>query len=127
MLEKYPFVTEIIEKPEKESGGRGSEVLPILSRTSRDEGVIKLYGSKKTRAEEIQEEIRAALEGARLADVPEGMRNLQHLASLIYETSKKDNVVVQGLVHSHVRMLYTHGFLEKIVARRARRGTVHFA
>jgi hypothetical protein len=122
MLEKYPFVTEIIEKPEKESGGRGSEVLPILSRTSRDEGTIKLYGSRKTDPEDIGKEIRETLDGSSPAHGPEGMRNLQHLASLIYQTSKKDNVVVQGLVHSHVRMLYTRSFLENIVARRARRG-----
>ncbi|NUQ61383.1 MAG: hypothetical protein HUU20_02775 [Pirellulales bacterium] len=122
MLEKYPFVTEIIEKPEKESGGRGSEVLPILSRTSRDQGEIKLYGSKKARREEIEKETLAALEGRLPVDPPEGMRNLQRLASVIYETSKKDNVVVQGLVHCHVRMLHRHDFLEHIVARRARRG-----
>ena len=122
MLEKYPFVTEIIEKPEKESGGRGSEVLPILSRTSRDQGVIKLYGSKKATAEEIQDEIREALEGRLRADAPEGLCNLLHLAGLIYETSKKENVVVQGLVRSHVRLLYTRAFLENIVATRARRG-----
>jgi len=122
MLEKYPFVTEIIEKPEKESGGRGSEVLPILSRTSRDQGVLKFYGSQKATAEQIQKEIRAALDGSPPADASEGMLNLHRLASLIYATSKKDNVVVQGLVHSHIRMLYTHRFLENIVSRRARRG-----
>jgi len=122
MLEKYPLVTEVIEKPEKESGGRGSEVLPVLSRTGREAGVAKLYGSTKARAEDIRQEILAALEGKRPADATEGMRNLQHLANVIYETSKKDNVVVQGLVHSHIRMLYTHGFLENVVVRRARRG-----
>ena len=83
LSEKYDT---LIVKPEKESGGRNVEILPV-----RREGQV--------------------IES-----------NLTELANLVYDLSKSDNVVVQEVLKSYVRRLYTRSFLEDLVDRFIRIG-----
>ncbi len=76
----------LIVKPEKESGGRKSLILPV-----RD--------------------------GARLIG-----GNIELLADLVSEISENDNAVVQEVLPSRVRQLYSAGFLDSLVDRFARLG-----
>jgi len=83
LAQKYP---NLIVKPEKESGGRKAEILPVK-------------------------------EGEKL--LPE---NIKRLRDLVYEISQTDNVVIQEVLESYVRRLYTREFLEEMVERFARIG-----
>jgi len=76
----------VIVKPEKESGGRKSLILPVR------------------KGNEYLEE------------------NIDQLAELVYEISKTDNVVIQQVLDSRVRQLYSREFLENMVERFARLG-----
>jgi len=83
LAKKYP---NLIVKPEKESGGRKAEILPV-----KEDGKL-LY------------------------------KNIKHLRDLVYEISQTDNVVIQEVLESYVRRLYTREFLENMVDRFARIG-----
>ena len=48
--------------------------------------------------------------------------NIQELAELTYDICKTDNAVIQRVLRSHVRQLYTREFLEDMVDRFARIG-----
>jgi len=76
----------LIVKPEKESGGRKSLILPV-----------------KENGKYIEE-------------------NIDKLVELTFEISKTDNVVIQQVLESRVRQLYSKEFLEKLVERFARIG-----
>lgn len=114
-LKQYPQVTEVIEKPEKESGGRGAELLPIVSRRARRTGALQFVGSSRKIDEDMAD--------TGMKDVPEGMRNLERMVDAIYEVSLTDRVIVQGVIPSVVRTLFTHQFLEEVQADRAAKGT----
>jgi len=49
-------------------------------------------------------------------------KNIDHLRDLVYEISQTDNVVIQQVLESYVRRLYTREFLEGMVDRFARIG-----
>ena len=76
----------LIVKPEKESGGRKSLILPV-----REDN--KLLNE-----------------------------NIDNLADLTFEISKTDNAVIQNVLESRVRQLYTRDFLDSLVERFARIG-----
>jgi len=76
----------VIVKPEKESGGRKSLILPVRE------------GNKY-----INE-------------------NIDQLAELAYEISKNDNAVIQQVLKSRVRQLYSEKFLNNTVERFAKIG-----
>lgn len=76
----------LIVKPEKESGGRKSLMLPV-----RDKGRL--------------------ISG-----------NIDSLAGLAYEISQNDNAVIQEVLPSRVRQLYSEEFLDSLVERFARIG-----
>ncbi|MDP6776587.1 MAG: hypothetical protein QGI83_07475, partial [Candidatus Latescibacteria bacterium] len=48
--------------------------------------------------------------------------NIEELADLVYDICKTDNAVIQRVLKSHVRQLYTREFLEDMVDRFARIG-----
>lgn len=48
--------------------------------------------------------------------------NIEQLSEQVYEISKTDNVVIQQVIESRVRQLYSKEFLEKLVERFARIG-----
>ncbi len=48
--------------------------------------------------------------------------NIEELTDLIYDISKTDNAVIQSVIPSRVRQLFTRGFLEHMVDRFARIG-----
>ncbi|MFH1904756.1 MAG: hypothetical protein ABIK53_04430 [bacterium] len=72
----------LIVKAEKESGGRGSKILPVRNK----EGGLNL-------------------------------ENIKKLADLTYDLSKTDNVVIQEVIPSKVRKIYSQDSLEKIKER----------
>ena len=76
----------LIVKPEKESGGRKSLILPV-----------------KENGKYLKE-------------------NIEQLVELVYEVSKTDNVVIQQVLESRVRQLYSKEFLENLVERFAKIG-----
>ncbi len=76
----------LIVKPEKESGGRKSLILPV-----RDKG--RLVGG-----------------------------NIKALADLVREISENDNAVIQEVLPSRVRQLFSAKFLDSLVDRFARVG-----
>jgi len=110
-MEKYPTITELIEKPEKESGGRRAELVSILSRRASRRGDMQFVGSEERLDDdlEIKEE----------DQMPEGLKNLNAMAKYIYDVSLSDNVVVQGVIHSFVKRLFTRKFLEGFVKDKA--------
>jgi hypothetical protein len=76
----------LIVKPEKESGGRKSLILPVR-------GAGRWLGG-----------------------------NIDSLADLVYEISENDNAVIQEVLPSRVRQLYSAEFLDSLVERFARIG-----
>ena len=76
----------VIVKPEKESGGRKSLILPVRERGRLISG------------------------------------NVEALADLVHEISLNDNVVIQEVLPSRVRQLYSAKFLDSLVERFARLG-----